>query len=408
MPTRRLPTTTVIDANLPDQVYIANDDGEMVDAPKSLGADGMLRVVARTARTGVQEYYAADGRVVRRYRPAEEVFAPDSMASWSQQPVTLEHPPQMLDATNCRKYMRGASGVQAWQDGKFLMQHLLVGDAEAVDAVLKGTHRQISNGYFAQLDRAPGISPEGEPYDEVMRAIRGNHVALVPRARGGADLQPRLDSADGGGVAGTKKTEERPMARMQLNGAEREVPDALVDAIQAELSKAKGESVAKVADSEAKATTLQQQLDAEKANAAALKQQLEAAKASTVDEAAVIAKHQARTEAEGAATKHGVTVDAKDDTDAIRRKVIAKVQPAIALDGKDAAFVEGVFRGLQALAPATAPTHARDAARSILPPVGAAQTDAAPTMTIEAVDAQRRYEQATSHLRPIGAHRDSK
>lgn len=406
---RNLPTTTVIDAAQPDQVYIANDNGEMVDAPKSLGPDGMLRVVAKTARTGVQEYYAADGRVVRRYRPPEEVFHPDSLASWSQRPVTLEHPPQMLDATNCRQHMRGATGVQAWQDGKFLMQHLLVSDAEAVDAVLKGSHRQISNGYFAQLDRAPGISPEGEPYDEVMRSIRGNHTALVPRARGGADLQPRLDSAEPGGVAGSKKTEERPMAKMMLNGAEREVPDALVDAIQAEISKGRGDGAAKIADAESKVARLEGELTAEKAKGATLQQQLDAAKASTVDEAAVIAKHQARTEAEAAAQKHGVTVDAKDDTDAIRRKVIAKVQPAIALDGKDSAFVEGVFRGLQALAPAAAPTtHAKDAARSILAPAPAAQADTAATMTVEAVDAQRLHQQRTSHLRPIGAHKDSK
>lgn len=398
------PTTTVLDATQPDLVYIANDTGELVDAPKSLGPDGMLRVVAKTARTGVQEYYAADGRVVRRYRPPEEVFHPESMASWSQKPVTLEHPPQMLDAANCRQYMRGASGVQAWQDAKFLMQHLLVSDAEAVTAVLGGTHRQISNGYFAQLDRSPGISPDGEPYEEVMRAIRGNHVALVPRARGGSDLTPRLDSAEPRGVAGSK-TEERPMAKMLLNGAEREVPDVLVDAIQAEVSKAAGASVAKIADAESKATKLEGDLAAEKAKAVALQQQLDAAKASTVDEAAIIAKHQARVEAEGAATKNGVTVDAKDDTDAIRRKVIAKVQPTIALDGKDGAFVEGVFRGLQALAPVSVPTHAKDAARSTLAPASAAQTDAAATQTVESVDAARQHQQRTSHLRPIGAHK---
>lgn len=401
------PRTIVLDAAVPDHVYICDDrqDCEIVDAPKSLGADGMLRVVARTARTGVQEYYAPDGQVVRRYRPAEEVFAQPSMDTWRQVPVTLEHPPVMLDATNVQQYMRGATGEKAWRDGKFLMQNLLVSHADAVGAVLGGTHRQISNGYFATLDRTPGTSPDGEAYDEVMRAIRGNHTALVPRARGGADLQPRLDSLDRPAVAGAKAQEERPMAKMVLNGVEREVPDALVDAIQAEIAKARTEGSAKVAELDGKIAGVQGELAGEKAKSATLQQQLDAAKASTVDEAQVLAKHLARTEAAAAAKTHGVTVGDKDETDTIRRAVIAKVQPSIALDGKDAAFVEGVFKAVLA-SPVQAKDHAGDAGRSILAPAKPDEArDAAAAATVEARDNARAQDMRTAHLRPIGAHK---
>lgn len=408
-----LPTTTIIDAAHPDQVYICNDAGEFVDAPKSLGPDGMLRVVAKTARTGVQQYLDSAGQIVRRYRPPEEVFKAESMASWSQKPVTMTHPPVMVDATNARQFMRGASGPQAWQDGKFLMQHLFIADADLVKAVLDGSHRQVSNGYYATLDRTPGTSPDGEAYDEVMRDIRGNHVAMVPKARGGADLQPRLDAKDAGGVA---RESEVPMAKMRLNGVEREVPDALVDAIQAELNKVQGEIAAR----DAELTTVKAERDAAKTKVA------DATKGSTcdmcgapvsggkykaqdADEAAIIAKHQAATETKAAAAKLGITIDAKDSVDALRRKILAKTHPAIALDGKDEAFVEGLFRGAMAMQVQASPTvdHAANAVRSLLPGNGGQVADAKdqPALSIEAVDAARVHDMRTSHLRPIGVHR---
>ncbi len=409
---RDLPTTQIVDAANPDQVYIANDAGELVDAPKSLGPDGMLRVVARTARTGVQEYFDSNGQVVRRYRPPEEVFKPESMATWAQKPVTMTHPPVMLDARNVRQYLRGASGQQAWQDGKFLMQHLLIADAELVDGVLSGAYGQVSNGYHATLDRTPGTSPDGEPYDEVMRQIRGNHVAMVPKARGGADLKPRLDAADPNGVA--TKTEVL-MAKMNLNGAERDVPEVLVDAVQAELSKRQGEIAAR----DAELTAVKAERDAIKAKVA------DATKgavcdmcgapvsggkfvAKDADESAIIAKHQAHIDATAAATKFGVAVDAKDSTDAVRRKVLAKIQPTIALDGKDSAFVEGLFRGALTMQAQNSPTvdHAAKAARSLLPTTTPTKDAAAPaSLAIEHIDTARAHEMRTSHLRPIGAHR---
>ncbi len=34
----------------------------------------------------------------------------------------------------------------------------------------------------------PGVTPNGEPYDGIMRDIIGNHVALVERGRAGSDV----------------------------------------------------------------------------------------------------------------------------------------------------------------------------------------------------------------------------
>ncbi|MBB3610973.1 hypothetical protein FHX11_003925 [Rhizobium sp. BK602] len=65
---------------------------------------------------------------------------------------------------------------------------MLLADAGAIQAVEDGT-RELSMGYDCQLDFTAGTSPSGEAYDAVQRNIRSNHIAVVPRARGGSDLR---------------------------------------------------------------------------------------------------------------------------------------------------------------------------------------------------------------------------
>lgn len=390
-----------------DVVEVCDDLGEctILDATRAVGPDGMMRVKARVARTGVQVYRMADGSTVRRYRPPEEVFAPDSMASWDRLVITADHPPKFIDANNAKQYQRGATGTQATRDGKFLVLDLLISDGDLVGDVLANRRRQISGGYKALIDRTPGTSPDGEVYDEVMREIRGNHVAMVGAARGGPELQPALDSADPSRVAVRDRTAdpEVPVAKMKLNGVEREVPDNLVDAILAEVKAHQDAAAAATA----KATGLEGELAGEKAKVATLAKDLKDAKDAAPDEAKILAKHAARQELLATAKKHGVVVVENDSDDALRRKVVAKLAPTIALDGQDEAFVAGVFKALAAQAPAQAPrvTDAGDDARRAA--VTSGTSPARDASTLDSIDADRRYEAQTSHLRPIGVTRDS-
>lgn len=159
--------------------------------------DGYLRVTAKVARTGVQDYlgrevdpegkhFAAD-QVVKVYRPPEEVFAADSVASFIGRPITDDHPSQPVNAKNWRDLSRGVVGG-AVRDGEWLRFDLALMDAELIDKVDKGK-RELSNGYSADLSIEDGIAPDGTPYQAVQRRIRGNHVAVVDRARAGSEAR---------------------------------------------------------------------------------------------------------------------------------------------------------------------------------------------------------------------------
>ena len=395
------------------EVMDDQDVCEIVDAAPKVGDDGILRVNARFARTGVQSYTLADGSVERRYRPPEEVFAADSLASWAQRVLTSDHPPVMVDSANSKQFMVGMSGESAWRDGKFVMTKLAIADKMAIADVMSGRRRQLSAGYKAMLDRTPGVSPEGEHYDVVMRQIGGNHIALVAAARGGSALQPQLDAPDKVAVADANKPGAMPpaggpkMAKMMLNGVEREVPDNVVDAIQGELSRVRGEL-------EAKLSTKDGELAAEKAKVTTLDAELKAVKDSVPDQAAAMEKARGRIALEsevkevlGKETK----IEAKDSDDQLRRKVLAKLAPTTVLDGKDEPFVAGMYAALmQNRTPVK--DHAGDARRSAIANdktdgtsasgvVTDAQGNRTPVMTVDAVARHQRTAMMTSHMRPL-------
>lgn len=157
--------------------------------------DGYLRVVAKAARTGIQKYrgaeidpegkhFAAD-QVVNVYRPPEEVFDAEAVASFIGRPITDDHPKVAVNASNWRDHSRGVVGG-AVKDGEWLRFDLALMDADLVAKVDAGK-RQLSNGYAAEIEIGDGTTPTGEAYQATQRHIRGNHVAVVRIARAGPD-----------------------------------------------------------------------------------------------------------------------------------------------------------------------------------------------------------------------------
>lgn len=165
--------------------------------------EGFLRVRARIGRAGLHDYRAEElgnpagfrpGQTVRVYRPPEEVFDPASMASFQAKPVTDDHPPQMVDARNWKRYAIGHSGQAVSRDGDHLATDLLIADAEAAGRALGGA--ELSNGYHADFVFGAGTTPDGDPFDAVQRNIRGNHIALVDAGRCGGSCRIGDPSAD--------------------------------------------------------------------------------------------------------------------------------------------------------------------------------------------------------------------
>jgi uncharacterized protein len=168
---------------------------------------GYLVAPARIGRTGLQEYTAKElgldkdgvpsNKVIRLYRPADEVFSPATIASFEGTPVTIGHPPSGVDAENWQKLARGeARDIRA--DGNFLAGQVTVRAKAAVADVVNGKS-QLSCGYEFDLDMTPGRTADGQDYDGVQRNITGNHIAIVDYGRAGpgcriADSQARKET----------------------------------------------------------------------------------------------------------------------------------------------------------------------------------------------------------------------
>jgi len=293
--------------------------------------EGFLRVPGRVARTGVQEYLARelglDGdpmRVVRVYRPAEEVFKPESLQSYDSADVTNTHPPQLVTADTYRQHSVGVVRGAGRQDGEFVVVDLIVKDASAIKDIESGKC-ELSAGYTAVYDEESGTTPDGEPYDYVQRDIKINHVAIVERARAGA--QARVFDHN---------PEEKPMTvKVTLDsGRSVEVQD---EATAALLSDAFERLTKQVTDAQAEA-------DKAKATADAAAEELEAARKAASDEAiaARVAEVATVTDAARKIAGKEFTCDSLNIVE-IKRAALAVAQPKREWSDKSTAYVEAAF-----------------------------------------------------------------
>lgn len=160
-------------------------------------ASGGLVVDAHVTRTGVLTYRQPDGSVRREYRPPEEVFHPDSLATLAHATLTDDHPGK-VDPGNWRRNAIGhvAGDPPPRRDGDKVATELHLQHDDAIEKAEDGDLQEASCGYDCHYDPTPGRSPEGEKYDGVQRRIRYNHVALGPPGwgRAGPDVRLRLDS----------------------------------------------------------------------------------------------------------------------------------------------------------------------------------------------------------------------
>ncbi len=158
--------------------------------------DGSVRIPAHLTKPGVFKYMTADGKVVREYRPPEEVAKADG---YEDAHITIGHPPKGVGPDTYARLNVGhvrASTVKA--DAAGVDAEVVLRRKDAIDGALGGKLHDLSCGYAVQLEDSAGVTPEGEPYDRIQRGIVVNHVALLPRGDGrlGTDCALRLDSAD--------------------------------------------------------------------------------------------------------------------------------------------------------------------------------------------------------------------
>ena len=228
--------------------------------------EGYLRVKARIARTGIQSYTDANGGIRLEYRPEEEVAANAALDSFREKCVTKEHPPVLLDASNTKDYAIGFTSADVSYSEGFVESTLTVTDKETIDEIMRGNVREVSCGYKVDYSPEPGITSDGQHYDGIQRNIRGNHVAIVNRARGGAQVRLMLDSADAAVNDLITHSQGAVMsANIAFDGVSFEADPALAAAISAERDDAKGsyaDMKRQYEDAMAEASKMKEEMDA--------------------------------------------------------------------------------------------------------------------------------------------------
>ena len=210
------------------------------------------------ARTGMQEYLPEELGLTKKetsghsgmipvYRPEEEVFSPETMASFEAVPVTNDHPAEGVDLDNIRRLQAGHAqnvrrGVGAESD--LLLADLVITDERLIEAILGGK-REISCGYTYEL------AEENGRY--IQRRIRGNHIAVVDAGRAGS----RVSIKDHKGERSTstmKKSLTKLLARMAKDGDVETVAEFIEEMIEGEKetkAEAAAEAVAGIAEAAA-------------------------------------------------------------------------------------------------------------------------------------------------------------
>lgn len=153
--------------------------------------EGFLKVPGRVARTGIQEYLARElgldgdpNRIVRVYRPEDEVFNDSSLSTYDGATVTNDHPKDLVTAKNYKAVAVGEVRGAGRRDGDFVVCDLIIKDQKTIDDINAGKC-ELSAGYTAEYVHGPGTTADGQDYEYTQRNIIINHQAVVTKARAG-------------------------------------------------------------------------------------------------------------------------------------------------------------------------------------------------------------------------------
>jgi uncharacterized protein len=316
--------------------------------------NGFTLVEGRISRIGVQVYQRADGSVSRELRLPEEVFHPDSLASFALLPVTNRHPPGMLTAKNAKKYAVGSVGENVRQDDDYVAAPLLIHDSDAIEAVEKG-RTQLSCGYSCELDptQDESLIARWGKYDAIMRNIRGNHVAIVDVARAGPGASIRLDANDGCSLdlisLSESSSHEAPMENAKMH-------KFTIDGFAIEVADANAQAIIErcVSVQKERADTAEQALAEAKKDAEAKTKALEAQVAEQAEklgkfDAAVDERVKLLGSLGAELGKHGVDVAKLDSTEEAYLKAgLAKRSPKLDTAGADLRDLRIMWKAIQA------------------------------------------------------------
>lgn len=122
---------------------------------------------------------------IELWRDPAEVFSADTLDSFEGKSITIVHPPTFLHPDSDKLEVGHAQnirrGTEPLESGDIpMLADLVIKRREGIDAVCEGM-RELSCGYAYRLRRT------GNRYEQ--HGIRGNHIAIVDRARAGDEAR---------------------------------------------------------------------------------------------------------------------------------------------------------------------------------------------------------------------------
>jgi hypothetical protein len=169
------------------------------DAQSDLDANGFWTTKARFARPGIQVYTReefadwpdsakVEGYYARVLRPSEVVFDAEAMKTFENLPVSVEHSGDMLNPDNVSWQIVGAAGAPVTREGEMLTVPITLYERDAIDKAMSGERRELSAGYYLDVEYAPGTDSEYGEYDYVLKSWKGNHITLTRAGKAGPDF----------------------------------------------------------------------------------------------------------------------------------------------------------------------------------------------------------------------------
>ena len=289
--------------------------------------EGFIRDAPIVGRAGILQYRNADGSTRYEYRPPEEAFKADNLATLEGKPITVGHKGMVTsdNAANIKPVGTVLTGGR--QDGDTIRADVMIYN-------LPTDARELSCGYTLDLDETPGTTPDGKHYDAVQRNIRYNHVAVVPRGRAGIarlnmDGEQEVEVEEGKGDPAMAMTKVRTDSGLDYDAA----PEVgvFVEKLRTDAANQK-----KAADQ------LQAKYDALLADNEKIKK--EAAEATKKQKEAFDAAVTARVTLLDVAQKHKIEKADTMDDKAIKVAVIKSVRgDSFSVDGKSDDYIDAAF-----------------------------------------------------------------
>lgn len=163
---------------------------DVIELKADVTAEGWIIDKPVITRSGIFTYHDSKGKVVREYRPADEVFAVDSLNSLRAIPITDGHR-GMVNATHD---LDGVIVGNVMSPGEKHDDDNVVADIVIHNVKKIGNKRELSLGYACKIDETSG-EYNGQKYDCIQRGIKYNHLAVVHKGRAG-NARIRLDADD--------------------------------------------------------------------------------------------------------------------------------------------------------------------------------------------------------------------